>query len=270
MTLPNYNTADESITTEILRARASQQVYSSKTGITVLVLYIVAFPIGIGFFLGSAALLGESGGIAGAIGGFAVGVALFILGRRLHNQEYLRRLTLQLEIHRGLRCVCGYPLDTIREKRCPECGKPSERSMLVPTTLNVLAHGIDLIEVDRIAGMVKRHGDHFLQRVFTEHERNYAKGSKRCTEHLAARFAAKEAVMKALGTGWRNGIAWTDIEVVSLDSGAPTVSLHGQAQRIASQLGIQRWLVSLTHTQHSAMASVTAAGNDTSESENHR
>ena len=124
--------------------------------------------------------------------------------------------------------------------------------------MQVLAHGIDLVEVARIGRMVTDHGDSFLTRCFTDSERAYAGDRKRRDEHLAARFAAKEAVLKALGTGWANGIAWTDVEVVLLPSGQPTISLDGRAAEIAQSHGITRWLVSLSHTETHALASVIA------------
>lgn len=125
--------------------------------------------------------------------------------------------------------------------------------------MSIAGHGIDLVETARIAEMVERHGDHFLDRCFTAAERQYAESSvKRRDEHLAARFAAKEAVLKALGTGWRNGIAWTDVEVVRQPSGQPTVRLNGEAARIAAEMGIARWMLSLSHTDTHAMASAIA------------
>lgn len=127
--------------------------------------------------------------------------------------------------------------------------------------MTILGHGIDLVETSRIAQMVARHGDHFLDRCFTAAERGYAEASaKRRDEHLAARFAAKEAVLKALGTGWRNGIAWTDVEVVREPSGRPVVKLSGEAERVAASLGITAWMLSLSHTDSHAMASAIALG----------
>jgi holo-[acyl-carrier protein] synthase len=123
-----------------------------------------------------------------------------------------------------------------------------------------LAHGIDLTEVARIGRMVAEHGDSFLSRCFTEPERAYAGDRKRRDEHLAARFAAKEAVLKALGTGWSNGIAWTDVEVVLLPSGQPTVHLSGRAAEVAAGRGITAWLLSLSHTETHAVASVIGTG----------
>ena len=124
-----------------------------------------------------------------------------------------------------------------------------------------IAHGIDAVEVARLAQSVERHGQRFLDRVFTSAEQAYAVSSlKRRDEHLAARFAAKEAVLKALGTGWRSGIAWTDVEVVRSASGEPTLRLTGRAASIADEHGIAGWMVSLTHTRGLALASVIAFG----------
>ncbi len=126
--------------------------------------------------------------------------------------------------------------------------------------MRILGHGIDIIEVDRIAQSLNDHADRFLDRVFTARERAYADQAKRKNEHLAARFAAKEAVMKALGTGWGQGVAWTDIEVVLLPSGQPTIALTGKAAEVAATLGVTHWSVSLTHTETSAAASVIGTG----------
>ena len=125
--------------------------------------------------------------------------------------------------------------------------------------MSIVGHGVDLVEIARIGEMVRRHGDNFLDRCFTVAERAYAESSsKRRDEHLAARFAAKEAVLKALGTGWRNGIAWTDVEVVRQATGQPTVRLSGEAARVARELGITAWFISLSHTHAHAMASAIA------------
>ena len=126
--------------------------------------------------------------------------------------------------------------------------------------MDLIGHGIDIIEVSRIAGMREDHTDRFLERCFTPGERAYAESSRRRDEHLAVRFAAKEAVLKALGTGWRDGIAWTDVEVVLLPTGQPTLQLHGKAAEVAEQLGVRKWSVSLSHTEQYAAASAIAVG----------
>ena len=120
----------------------------------------------------------------------------------------------------------------------------------------IIGHGIDLIEVARIAQMLERHGQRFLDRVFTPAEQAYAASSKRTVEHLAARFAGKEAALKAIGTGWRDGIAWTDVEIVVAPSGKPLLTLHNTAAEIAKELSIRSWTISLTHTSSHAIASV--------------
>lgn len=122
----------------------------------------------------------------------------------------------------------------------------------------ILGHGVDLAEVERVRRSVGRFGDRFLDRVFTEGERVYAGDGPRRDEHLAARFAAKEAVFKALGTGWAKGVGWTDIEVVREASGKPVLVLHGKAFEVAEALGVRKWHLSLTHTGTMAMASVIA------------
>jgi len=125
----------------------------------------------------------------------------------------------------------------------------------------IIGHGIDIIEVARVAEMMRSHPARFLKRVFTPGEVAYCKKSiKRRNEHLAARFAAKEAVMKALGTGLRAGISWTDIEVMHEPGGRPVVVLHGAAAKVAAGLGVLRFHLSLTHIELVAMASVIAEG----------
>ncbi len=124
----------------------------------------------------------------------------------------------------------------------------------------ILGHGVDLAEVARIRRSVDRYGDRFLERVFTEAEREYAGDGPRRFERLAARFAAKEAVFKALGTGWAEGAGWTDIEAIREPSGKPTLVLHGKAHDMARAMGVKWWHLSLTHTKTMAMASVIAEG----------
>ncbi len=128
--------------------------------------------------------------------------------------------------------------------------------------MQIIGHGIDLVETARVARLLDQHGQRFLARCFTPAEVEYACAKKRVVEHLAARFAAKEAILKALGTGWRDGIAWTDMEVRRHPSGQPTVHLTGRCREIERQLGIGRWVVSLTHTRNYAAASVIASAGD--------
>lgn len=115
--------------------------------------------------------------------------------------------------------------------------------------------GIDLVEVERIHSLLEKNGDRFKHRVFTEGEIQYCDSCAESAMHYAARFAAKEAVAKALGTGFAEGVGWADIEVLRGGNGAPTVVLHGGAARVAAQAGVTRVLLSLTHTRTTAGAS---------------
>jgi holo-[acyl-carrier protein] synthase len=119
----------------------------------------------------------------------------------------------------------------------------------------ILGSGVDLCEVPRIEAAIARHGRRFLERIFTPREIAYADCKANRFERYAARFAAKEAGMKALGTGWR-GVAWRDFEVVNLPSGRPTLNFHGKAAEIAGKLGVQRVALSITHTKEHALALV--------------
>ena len=123
----------------------------------------------------------------------------------------------------------------------------------------IVGHGVDLVSVARIRRMLADHGDHFLEWTFTEAEVAYARRRKKGFEEtLAGRFAAKEAVMKALGTGWREGVTFPGIEVANEPSGRPYVVLHGGAAEKAKQLGITAWHLSITHTADFAAASAIA------------
>ena len=124
--------------------------------------------------------------------------------------------------------------------------------------MKIIAHGIDLVDFPRIETMVARHGGRFLDRVFTAKEQADANSVKNTTEKLAGRFAAKEAVLKLLGTGWRGKIAWTDIEVVNNAMGQPIVDISGEVSRIADEQGIEQITLSITHTADFAIASAVA------------
>jgi holo-[acyl-carrier protein] synthase len=124
--------------------------------------------------------------------------------------------------------------------------------------MTALAHGVDLVECSRIEDLVQRHGDRFMDRVFTPAEQQYARAARNSTERLAGRFAAKEAVLKLIGTGWRGKIAWTDIEVVNDAWGRPCVHLSGEVSQIAARQGIKEVCLSITHTAQHAMASAVA------------
>src|SRR5947208_15100531 len=120
----------------------------------------------------------------------------------------------------------------------------------------ILGQGIEIVETRRMADLLENHGERFLERCFTLAEREYCyRNAKRHIEHLAGRFAAKEAVLKVLGTGWRGGIAWTDIEILPEASGQPVVALSGECARIAAAQGIVRWHVSISHIETHATAS---------------
>ena len=120
----------------------------------------------------------------------------------------------------------------------------------------IVGTGVDLCEVARIKAAMERHGERFKNRVFTEREIRYADSKANRYERYAARFAAKEAGMKALGTGWRGGLGWRDLEVTNLPSGRPTLAFHGRAGDIAKKMGVRNIALSLTHTADQAMALV--------------
>jgi len=127
----------------------------------------------------------------------------------------------------------------------------------------IVGHGIDIVETARIKALLDNHAERFLERCFTPREQQYCGlNPKRYVEHLAGRFAAKEAVLKVLGTGWRGGIAWTDIEILPEPSGQPRVALTGECARIARELGITRWHVSISHIQTHATASAIGMRGD--------
>ncbi len=124
--------------------------------------------------------------------------------------------------------------------------------------MEIVAHGIDLVDCPRIEAMVERHGKRFIERVFTATEQAYVEANKNGIEKLAGRFAAKEAILKLVGTGWRGKIAWTDVEVINNSSGQPEVTLSGEVEKIAGKLGIKHISVSITHTANFAIASAVA------------
>ncbi|MHC4479089.1 MAG: holo-ACP synthase [Planctomycetota bacterium] len=124
--------------------------------------------------------------------------------------------------------------------------------------MEIIAHGIDLVDRPRIEQMLEHHGERFLNRVFTAAEQDYAKANRDTVEKLAGRFAAKEAILKLMGTGWRGKIAWTDIEVVNNAAGQPEVTLSGEVKRLAEKFNIKHISVSITHTANFAIASAVA------------
>lgn len=120
----------------------------------------------------------------------------------------------------------------------------------------IVGMGVDIAEVERVREAIARHGDRILQRVFTPLEIAYCQRHKNSDERFAARFAAKEAGMKALGTGWRNGVTWKDFEVANEPSGKPTLRLTGRAAELCAALGGARVHLTITHTEATAFAQV--------------
>jgi holo-[acyl-carrier protein] synthase len=120
----------------------------------------------------------------------------------------------------------------------------------------IVGSGIDMVEIPRIQQSVDRYGQRFLDRVYTAAEQAYCQRKRKAAESFAARFAAKEAGAKALGTGISHGVNWLEIEVVREPSGRPTVQFHGRAAQIAAHLGVARAALSITHTGDLALASV--------------
>jgi len=121
--------------------------------------------------------------------------------------------------------------------------------------------GTDIVEIVRIGEMIERHGELFLQRVYTEGEIRYCQKHKETLQHYAGRWAAKEAVMKTLGTGFTKGIGWKDIEVVNTRAGRPLVQLTGGAARFAEELGIDDVLLTISHCRAYATATAIAMQN---------
>lgn len=128
--------------------------------------------------------------------------------------------------------------------------------------MNILGIGTDIIESLRIAQMIEKHGELFLNRVYTPHEIEYCSARKAATQHYAGRFAAKEAVLKALGTGWTRGIQWRDIEVHNDLGGKPSIVLSGGAYELSVQQGIDEMLISISHCRNYATAYAMAVGKE--------
>lgn len=127
-------------------------------------------------------------------------------------------------------------------------------------SMNAIGHGIDLVENERIRHIWEQHPERFLGRILTPVERAYCERMKNPVPHIAGRWAAKEAILKVIGTGWRGRIAWTDIEITNDPAGQPRVALSGQTRTIAERLGISRILLSITHTERYAAASALGVG----------
>jgi holo-[acyl-carrier protein] synthase len=120
----------------------------------------------------------------------------------------------------------------------------------------IVGTGVDLAEVPRIRASIEKFGAKFVKRIYTPAEIAYVERKANKFERYAARFAAKEAGMKAIGTGWRHGVRWQDFEVANLPSGKPTLRFHGVAARFAEQLGVRNVSLSITHTAELGMAHV--------------
>lgn len=120
----------------------------------------------------------------------------------------------------------------------------------------IVGTGVDIVETPRIEQALDRHGERFSKRIYTPREIAYCEQFKNKAERYAARFAAKEAAFKALGTGWRDGVRWLDVEVTHQPSGKPELQLSGRAQELAQQLRVTRTAVSISHSDHYVVAQV--------------
>jgi holo-[acyl-carrier protein] synthase len=126
--------------------------------------------------------------------------------------------------------------------------------------MEIIGIGTDIVECVRIGRMIERYGEIFLTRVYTQREIRYCQERKRATEHFAGRWAAKEAILKCLGTGWQKGICWTDLEVRNDPDGKPAVYMCGSAKDIAQSLHIADILISISHCRSHATAYALAVG----------
>jgi holo-[acyl-carrier protein] synthase len=126
--------------------------------------------------------------------------------------------------------------------------------------MSIIGHGIDIVAIHRIAGLIERCAEDFLEATFTFNERQEAESPETSTAFFAGRFAAKEAIVKALGTGFFGDIAWTDVEILRQPTGSPHVHLSGGALAVAQSLGVTHWLLSISHDESYAIASAIALG----------
>jgi len=124
----------------------------------------------------------------------------------------------------------------------------------------IVGLGVDITEIDRMEAAIERRGRPFLERLFTPAEIAYCERHRHSAERFAGRFAAKEAAMKALGTGWARGVRWVDIEVVREPGGKPTLNLSGESCAIATSLGVRNIALTITHTGNTALALVIFEG----------
>src|SRR3954454_5716009 len=128
--------------------------------------------------------------------------------------------------------------------------------------MSIYGIGTDIVECLRIAQMIERHGELFIARVYTPSEITYCQSRKQATQHFAGRWAAKEAVLKALGTGWRRGISWRDVEVRNLKSGSPTIAVYGGARDYMEQQRISQVMISISLCLSHATAYAIAISDD--------
>ena len=129
----------------------------------------------------------------------------------------------------------------------------------------IVGIGTDIVEIVRIGKMIERHGEMFLNRVFTDDEIRYCQRRKASYEHFAGRWAAKEAVMKTLGTGFTRGVGWQDIEVTNHKSGKPVIELRGGARDLAESLGIEEIMITISHCRAYATATAIGVGKSSAE-----
>jgi holo-[acyl-carrier protein] synthase len=127
---------------------------------------------------------------------------------------------------------------------------------------NVIGIGTDITECLRIARMIERHGELFINRVYTAEEIQYCRNRAQATQHFTGRWAAKEAILKALGTGWRRGISWRDIEVRNEAGGKPVVRVRGGVKEVVEQLGVSELLITISHCRTHATALAIAIGKE--------
>jgi holo-[acyl-carrier protein] synthase len=120
--------------------------------------------------------------------------------------------------------------------------------------MEIVGLGTDIVECVRIRKMIEQHGELFLRRVYTDREIRYCQSRRQAAEHFAGRWAAKEAVLKALGTGWRRGISWRDIEIRNDPSGQPRIAVRGEAKEIAKRMRLQNILITISHCRQFATA----------------
>lgn len=132
---------------------------------------------------------------------------------------------------------------------------------------DIIGIGTDITECLRIARMIERHGELFISRVYTTEEIKYCQNRKQATQHYAGRWAAKEAILKAIGTGWRRGISWRDMEVRNEPGGKPVVAVRGGVKDVVEQLGIREIQVSISHCRTHATAFAIAIGKETKSDE---